>query len=110
MNWEKIGETSRNFKAQPSKEGWNRVQIRLQNKQKPIILMSTWLKVAAAALLVLGIAGTLYWNQSVPTEAESTFTLEALNSEEVDQVAVMALDFTKYIESHHPELVLYPKQ
>lgn len=110
MNWEKIGETSRNFKAQPSGEAWNRVQTRLQNKQKPSILMSTWMKVAAAALLVLGIAGTLYWNQPSPADANPIFTLEALNAEEVDQVAVMALDFTKYIEIHHPDMVLHPKQ
>lgn len=104
MNWEKIGETSRNYKAQPSPEAWDRVQSRLQNHQKPVIKLRILWQAAAAVLCVFGAAGILYWDQSRPMLAEPVFTLEALNSNQVDQVAVMALDFRKFLEAHHPDL------
>jgi len=103
MNWEKIGETARNYSIEPSAQAWQKVEERLHSEPHPQKKQRPFFR-AAAAILILAVAGTLYWNNVKERERAQAFTLELVNPEDVDQVALMALDFRKYLEIHHPTL------
>jgi hypothetical protein len=104
MNWEKIGAESKHFRMEPSPEAWYSVEERIRNEQGKVWNFRSVLKVAAAILLLV-VAGIWYLGQPKPQGVPPSYTLESLPLDEVDEVAVMALNFRNFLEINHPDIM-----
>lgn len=110
-----IKEQADSYRIQPSQQAWERVEHRL-DQQPQVQVRRLSLRHWAAAASVLGlvaIAALLLFRPDQGTQMEAVATmetqqppeLEMLNTANTDGVALMALDFTRYLEQNHPEMM-----
>ncbi len=108
--WKNIQNKSKVFRMKPSEDAWNRVSRRLDNKERRVLRLHAGAWAVAASILGL-VAITGLWLYRAHVQSKSEFTmhtpagLELLNPADTDAVASMALDFTRYLEQKHPEMM-----
>jgi len=110
-----IREQAESFRMQPSHEAWERVERRLDQQPKGLVRRLSFRHWAAAAsvLGLAAIAALLLLRPDQGTQMESAAVmetqqapeLEMLNPADTDGVALMAIDFTRFLEHNHPEMM-----
>lgn len=110
-----IKEQAESYRVQPSQQAWERLERRL-DEQPSAVIRRLSLRHWAAAASVMGlvaIAALLLFRpgQSAGPEAASimeTYSapeLELLNPSDTDGVALMAVEYTRFLEHNHPEMM-----
>lgn len=110
-----IREQAESFRMQPPQQAWERVERRLDQQPKGMVRplsLRHW-AAAASVLGLVAIAALLLFRPDQSTQMESVAAmemqqapeLEMLDTGDTDGVALMALDFTRFLEQHHPEMM-----
>lgn len=110
-----IKEQAESYRAQPSQQAWERVERRLDEQPKGVVRRMSFQYWAAAAsvLGLVAIAALLLFRPGRSAQMESTAVmeiqqapeLEVLDVANTDGVALMAVEYTRFLERHHPEMM-----
>ncbi len=105
--WKNIQDQSNGFRMKPSEAAWRRVRQRLDGKKHRVVRLhaGAWAMAASILGLVIVTALLIYQRQHNAPTAFAPRQMETLNPADTDAVAGMALDFTRYLEQNHPDMM-----
>lgn len=110
-----IKQQAESHRIQPSQQAWERVEHRLHEQPKGMVRRLS-LRYWAAAASVLGLAiisalmlfrpgNSVLSESSAAAEMQFAPEWEVLDTSDTDGVALMAVDYTRFLEQHHPEML-----
>lgn len=110
-----IKKQAESFRMQPSQEAWDRLEQRLDQQPKGIVRhlsLRHWAAaasvmglVAVAALLLFRPGQSAQMESGAVMERQQAPELEMLDVTNTDEVALMAVDYTRFLERNHPEMM-----
>ncbi|HRF39984.1 MAG TPA: hypothetical protein PK198_14435 [Saprospiraceae bacterium] len=111
-----IKQQAESYRMQPSQQAWERLERRLGEQPKSAVVRRLSLRHWAAAASVLGmaaIAALLLLRPDNSAQPESAAVmemqqapeLEMLDMTNTDEVALMAVNYTRFLERNHPEMM-----
>lgn len=110
--WHHIRQEAEQHRISPRASAWQRLRRRL-DKAPASHVQRLPLRAWAMAAAIAGLVAVTTWQLYHATRqdnralhyAHQPMEMETLNPQDADTVARMAMDFTRYLEKHHPEML-----
>ncbi len=111
--WSQIKQEAEQYQIHPRASVWQRLRRRLDKApthRQRLHALRLW-AVAASITVLAAIAAWQLYQATRPKDtpavhlAHRPLEMEMLNRQDTDAVARMAMDFTRYLEKHHPEML-----